>query len=157
MVWRREKLDYQGKHYTLPLDKEHGGSGLGKSLKIINHPVRENIHEVHVPPVFVFRLRQNILHPEVRLPADVQKQVAVRYRHNVLHTRIKAVQVHSALHQPCHLGFLRPVSKDIPHPVIFRKDRGYDPERLRFCKSSLGGRYNRQGKRRGNPCKSVKF
>ena len=43
MVWRREKLDYQGKHYTLPLDKEHGGSGLGKSLKIINHPVRENI------------------------------------------------------------------------------------------------------------------
>lgn len=43
MVWRRDKLDYQGKHYTLPLDKEHGGSGLGKSLKIINHPVRERI------------------------------------------------------------------------------------------------------------------
>lgn len=43
MVWRREKLNYQGKHYTLPLDEEHGGSGLGKSLKIINHPVRDNI------------------------------------------------------------------------------------------------------------------
>ncbi|MDL9936060.1 LLM class F420-dependent oxidoreductase [Gordonia sp. ABSL1-1] len=42
-VWRREKVNYQGKHYTLPLDVEHGGSGLGKSLKIINHPIRERI------------------------------------------------------------------------------------------------------------------
>ncbi|AZG48118.1 LLM class F420-dependent oxidoreductase [Gordonia insulae] len=42
-VWRRDKVDFQGKHYTLPLDEEHGGSGLGKSLKIINHPVRDRI------------------------------------------------------------------------------------------------------------------
>ncbi|GED98633.1 LLM class F420-dependent oxidoreductase [Gordonia crocea] len=42
-VWRREKVEYAGKHYTLPLDAEHGGSGLGKALKIINHPVRERI------------------------------------------------------------------------------------------------------------------
>ncbi|MFW0788690.1 LLM class F420-dependent oxidoreductase [Gordonia sp. CPCC 205333] len=42
-VWRREKVEFAGKHYTLPLDEEHGGSGLGKSLKIINHPVRERI------------------------------------------------------------------------------------------------------------------
>jgi len=40
MVWRRERLDYQGKHYRLPLD---GGTGLGKPLKMINHPVRERI------------------------------------------------------------------------------------------------------------------
>jgi len=39
-VWRRERLDYHGKHYTLPLD---GGTGLGKPLKLINHPVRERI------------------------------------------------------------------------------------------------------------------
>ena len=32
--------DYQGRHYTLPLD---GGTGLGKPLKLINHPVRERI------------------------------------------------------------------------------------------------------------------
>src|SRR6201993_4354211 len=38
MVWRRERLDYHGRHYTLPLD---GGTGLGKPLKLINHPVRE--------------------------------------------------------------------------------------------------------------------
>jgi F420-dependent oxidoreductase-like protein len=40
MVWRRERLDYHGRHYTLPLD---GGTGLGKPLKLINHPVRMSI------------------------------------------------------------------------------------------------------------------
>ncbi|MGB3884732.1 LLM class F420-dependent oxidoreductase [Gordonia sp. (in: high G+C Gram-positive bacteria)] len=42
-VWRRERLEHRGKHYQLPLAKEDGGSGLGKALKIINHPVRDNI------------------------------------------------------------------------------------------------------------------
>ncbi|GAC67958.1 putative oxidoreductase [Gordonia soli NBRC 108243] len=42
-IWRREKTDYRGKHYTLPLTKEDGGTGLGKPLKIINHPVRDRI------------------------------------------------------------------------------------------------------------------
>ena len=42
-VWRREKVSYQGKHFTLPLDAEHGGTGLGKALKLINHPVRDRI------------------------------------------------------------------------------------------------------------------
>src|ERR1700761_6658230 len=40
MVWRRDRLDYQGKHYTLPYE---GGTGLGKPLKLINHPVRDRI------------------------------------------------------------------------------------------------------------------
>ena len=40
MVWRRDRLEYQGKHYTLPYP---GGTGLGKPLKLINHPVRERI------------------------------------------------------------------------------------------------------------------
>lgn len=43
MVWRREPVVYDGKHYHLPLTEEHGGGGLGKPLKIINHPVRERI------------------------------------------------------------------------------------------------------------------
>jgi F420-dependent oxidoreductase-like protein len=47
MVWRRERLSYQGKYYTLPLGKgggeAGGGTGLGKPLKLINHPVRERI------------------------------------------------------------------------------------------------------------------
>ena len=42
-VWRREKVQHEGKHYTVPLTKEHGGSGLGKPLKLINHPVRDSI------------------------------------------------------------------------------------------------------------------
>src|ERR1700689_4374993 len=41
-VWRRERLDYQGKHYTLPLPADQG-TGLGKPLKLINHPVRARI------------------------------------------------------------------------------------------------------------------
>ena len=40
MVWRRERLEYRGRHYTIPLD---GGTGLGKPLKLINHPIRERI------------------------------------------------------------------------------------------------------------------
>jgi F420-dependent oxidoreductase-like protein len=40
LVWRRERLVYQGRYYQLPLE---GGTGLGKPLKLINHPVRERI------------------------------------------------------------------------------------------------------------------
>jgi len=40
MVWRRDRLVYQGRYYHLPLE---GGTGLGKPLKLINHPVRERI------------------------------------------------------------------------------------------------------------------
>ena len=42
MVWRREKVQYQGKHYRVPLP-EGEGTGLGKPLKLINHPVRADI------------------------------------------------------------------------------------------------------------------
>jgi F420-dependent oxidoreductase-like protein len=41
-VWRRETLKYQGKYDTVPLPPEQG-TGLGKPLKLINHPVRERI------------------------------------------------------------------------------------------------------------------
>ncbi len=41
-VWRRERLEYAGKYYTIPLPPG-AGSGLGKPLKLINHPVREKI------------------------------------------------------------------------------------------------------------------
>jgi F420-dependent oxidoreductase-like protein len=42
-VWRREPVQHDGKHYQVPLTREHGGSGLGKPLKLINHPVRDRI------------------------------------------------------------------------------------------------------------------
>jgi len=41
-VWRRERLEYQGAHYQIPLPPGQG-TGLGKALKLINHPVRANI------------------------------------------------------------------------------------------------------------------
>jgi F420-dependent oxidoreductase-like protein len=46
LVWRREPVEYQGRHYTLPLPPGQG-TGLGKPLKIINHPVRDRI------PIFI--------------------------------------------------------------------------------------------------------
>jgi F420-dependent oxidoreductase-like protein len=42
-VWRREEpLTHEGKNFTLPLPPEQG-TGLGKALKIIAHPVRSEI------------------------------------------------------------------------------------------------------------------
>ncbi len=41
-VWRRERVQHQGKSYQIPLPADQG-TGLGKPLKIINTPVRERI------------------------------------------------------------------------------------------------------------------
>jgi F420-dependent oxidoreductase-like protein len=41
-VWRRERVVHDGKYYQIPLPAEQG-TGLGKPLKLINHPVRERI------------------------------------------------------------------------------------------------------------------
>src|SRR3954452_20089194 len=41
-VWSRQEVEYQGRHYQLPLPPEQG-TGLGKPLKLINTPVRDRI------------------------------------------------------------------------------------------------------------------
>jgi len=41
-VWRRERVNDDGKYYQVPLPAERG-NGLGKPLQLINHPVREQI------------------------------------------------------------------------------------------------------------------
>ncbi len=41
-VWRRERVSYDGRYYQVPLPADRG-TGLGKSLQLINHPVRERI------------------------------------------------------------------------------------------------------------------
>jgi F420-dependent oxidoreductase-like protein len=48
-VWRRERLEHDGKAYTLPLPPDQG-TGLGKPLKIITHPQRADI------PIYVASL-----------------------------------------------------------------------------------------------------
>ena len=42
IVWRRERLQYHGRYYQLPLPAGQG-TGLGKPLKLINQPVRPRI------------------------------------------------------------------------------------------------------------------
>ena len=41
-VWRRDRLEHQGRYYQIPLPADRG-TGLGKPLKLINHPVRKRI------------------------------------------------------------------------------------------------------------------
>ncbi|MGI9606079.1 MAG: LLM class F420-dependent oxidoreductase, partial [Acidimicrobiales bacterium] len=41
-VWRRERLEHQGRNYQMPLPADQG-TGLGKPLKLINTPLREDI------------------------------------------------------------------------------------------------------------------
>jgi F420-dependent oxidoreductase-like protein len=43
VIARQEPVSYDGKHYQLPLDPEHGGTGLGKPLRSILHPYRTEI------------------------------------------------------------------------------------------------------------------
>ena len=42
LVWKRERVVYNGKYYTLPLPADQG-TGLGKPLKMIAKPIREDI------------------------------------------------------------------------------------------------------------------
>ena len=49
MAWSRERLEHEGQIFRLPLATGEG-TGLGKPLKIINHPVRPNI------PIYVAAL-----------------------------------------------------------------------------------------------------
>lgn len=42
MTWRREPVVHEGRNYSIPLPAGEG-TGLGKPLKLINHPVRERI------------------------------------------------------------------------------------------------------------------
>ena len=42
MVWRRQEVRYDGRAITLPLSHDQG-TGLGKALKILTHPVRDRI------------------------------------------------------------------------------------------------------------------
>ncbi len=59
-VWKRERVDYQGRYYQVPL-AEGEGTGLGKPLKIIAHPVRDRI------PIYVASLGP----ANVRMTAEV--------------------------------------------------------------------------------------
>jgi F420-dependent oxidoreductase-like protein len=60
-VWKREApLEYHGRHFTLPLPPERG-TGLGKPLKIIAHPVRDAI------PIWIASLGEK----NVQLTAEI--------------------------------------------------------------------------------------
>lgn len=60
-IWKRdERVTYDGRYYKLPLPADQG-TGLGKPLKLITHPVRPDI------PVYVASLGEN----NVKMTAEV--------------------------------------------------------------------------------------
>jgi F420-dependent oxidoreductase-like protein len=59
-VWRRERLKHAGKHYSMPLPAEQG-TGMGKPLKLISHPLRDRI------PVYLAALGEK----NVELTAEI--------------------------------------------------------------------------------------
>jgi F420-dependent oxidoreductase-like protein len=59
-VWRREPVVHDGRYYQVPLPPDKG-TGLGKPLKLINHPVRSSI------PVYIASLGPN----NVELTAEI--------------------------------------------------------------------------------------
>ena len=58
-VWRRERLEHDGRNYQLPLAE--GGTGLGKALKLINTPYRQDI------PVYIASIGEK----NVELTAEI--------------------------------------------------------------------------------------
>ena len=59
-VWKRERLDHQGRNYQMPLPPDKG-TGLGKPLKLINTPLREDI------PVYIASIGEK----NVELTAEI--------------------------------------------------------------------------------------
>src|SRR4051812_21107409 len=53
-VWKRQRIEHDGASYRLPLPEDQG-TGLGKPLKLINHPVRSSI------PIFIAALGEKNL------------------------------------------------------------------------------------------------
>ncbi len=43
IVAREEPVEFPGDHYRMPLDEDHGGTGLGKPLKAILRPLRTDL------------------------------------------------------------------------------------------------------------------
>jgi F420-dependent oxidoreductase-like protein len=43
MVWRREPLRYDGRHYRIPLPARDAGATEVRALKLVDHPLRERI------------------------------------------------------------------------------------------------------------------
>ncbi|MGI4896264.1 MAG: LLM class F420-dependent oxidoreductase, partial [Janthinobacterium lividum] len=42
-VWRGDAVEHQGRHYSVPLAQERGGSGLGTPLRLLNRPPRTRV------------------------------------------------------------------------------------------------------------------
>lgn len=59
-VWKRERLEHDGRNYQMPLGADKG-TGLGKPLKLINTPLREDI------PIYIASIGEK----NVELTAEV--------------------------------------------------------------------------------------
>ena len=87
----------------------------------------QHVHQTDHFHLVVFRLVYDVLDPCVRFSSDIYKNVTRRYLHDVVHCRLIAVKVGAVFYERLNLDIIITVSRDLTCPVIFRKDRGYDP------------------------------
>ena len=108
-----------------------------RAFRIRLHPFRQFFLQGQIPQpadqpnhfsVRIHRLFQGILHPEIRLAADIYKNIARGHLHDILRRRLETVRVHPVIQQQRHIRFRRLLAQNIHNPVVFRKNGGHNGE-----------------------------
>lgn len=75
-AWKRERLVHDGRAYTLPLPPDRG-TGLGKPLKMITHPVRDDI-PIHIAALGPKSVQATVARADGWLPLFFAPEIADR-------------------------------------------------------------------------------
>ena len=107
------------------LDHFFGFNALAKSF--------QQVDDLHVLVGGIF---QSIVHPVIRLAANIDEQVALGDFDNIIRGGLIAVQVSAIIQQHGHFGVIRLVTENFSDPIVFGKNRGDDAQ-SRFIRSRL--------------------
>ena len=107
------------------LDHFFGFNALAKSF--------QQVDDLHVLVGGIF---QSIVHPVIRLAANIDEQVALGDFDNIIRGGLIAVQVSAIIQQHGHFGVIRLVTENFSDPIVFGENRG-DDAKSRFIRSRL--------------------
>ena len=105
------------------LDHFFGFNALAKSF--------QQVDDLHVLVGGIF---QSIVHPVIRLAANIDEQVALGDFDDIIRGGLIAVQVNAIIQQHGHFGVIRLVTENFSDPIVFGKNRG-DNAQSRFIRS----------------------